>query len=213
MLGPDFTDLTLDITQETADRTHIKISPSIPLYGERWEVPEFLIPRPGGQYEGDANSQYIVSSSQEDPGTPLELFIARKEDGEVTNEIIFILSKMLVFQDQYLQFVLGTPSDTAAIFGVGESTRAVQQLEVNSTYTLWNTDIAAALFDVSLYGTHPFLIQISATGKASGILFMNSNAMDISVFHSDSQGNSVGVQSTGGVLDLYVFAGPTPAGM
>lgn len=141
----------------------------------------------------------------------MELYIARKEDGEVTNELIFILSKMLVFQDQYLEFVLGTPPDNAALFGMGESTRAVQQLQVNSTYTLWNTDIASAVFDAALYGTHPFLIQISATGKASGIMFMNSNAMDVSIFQSDSMGNSVGVQSTGGIIDLYVFAGPTPA--
>lgn len=64
MLGPDFTDLTMAITQETADRTHIKIAPPT----ARWEIPESLIPRPGGQFEGDANTQYIVSSSQDDPG-------------------------------------------------------------------------------------------------------------------------------------------------
>ena len=207
MLGPDIAELTLNITQETADRTHIKI---IPPNSNRWEVPESVLPRPGGEYEAAANSQYIVSST-DDPGNPLELFIARVADGEVTNEIIFILSKMLVYQDQYLEFVLGTPPDTAAIYGVGESTRATQQLQPNSTYTLWNTDIAAAIFDVSLYGSHPFIIQVSNTGKASGILFVNSNAMDISVFHSDYQGNAVGVQSTGGVIDLYVFAGPTPS--
>jgi alpha-glucosidase len=211
MLGPDFTNLTIDITQETADRTHIKIVPSVPLYGQRWEVPETLLPRPGGVFEGDANSQYVISSSEDDPGQPMEVFVTRIENGVATNELIFILSKMLVFQDQYLEFVLGTPPDTAALFGVGESTRAVQQLQANSTYTLWNTDIASAVFDVALYGTHPFLIQVSATGKSSGILFMNSNAMDVSVFQSDSMGNSVGVQSTGGVIDLYVFAGPTPA--
>jgi alpha-glucosidase len=211
MLGPDFTDLTLDITQETADRTHIKIAPSVALYGDRWEVPESLLPRPGGAFEGDANSEFVITSSAQDPGSPLEIIVTRAEDGEATTEPIFILSKMLVFQDQYLEFVLGTPPDTAALFGVGESTRATQRLQANSTYTLWNTDIASAVFDVSLYGTHPFLIQVSATGKASGILFMNSNAMDISVFNSDSMGNSVGVQSTGGVIDLYVFAGPTPA--
>lgn len=211
LLGPDFTTLTLDITQETADRTHIKIVPSTALYGERWEVPEDLLPRPGGEFVGTSNSKYVVSSSMEDPGQPLELFVTRTPGGTPTNEVIFILSKMLVFQDQYLQFVLGTPPDNAALFGIGESTRAVQQLTANSSYTLWNTDIAAAVFDVSLYGSHPFLIQISKTGKASGILFMNSNAMDISVFNSDSMGNSVGVQSIGGVIDLYVFAGPTPA--
>lgn len=211
IFGPDFSELTLDITQESADRTHIKISPSASLYGPRWEVPEDVLPRPGGLYEGVASSQFIVSESSSDPGSPLELLITRKKHGQPTIELIFILSKMLVFQDQYLQFVLGTPPDTAALFGLGESTRAQQRLQSNTTYTLWNTDTASAVFDASLYGTHPFLVQVSASGKASGILFENSNAMDVSVFQSDSMGDSVGVQSTGGVLDLYVFAGPTPA--
>lgn len=116
----------------------------------------------------------------------------------------------LVFQDQYIQFVLGVPSKTGATYGFGESTRHSQQLTYNSTYTLWNTDQGASNFDQSLYGSHPFYIQVSEDGKAHGVLFLNSNGMEVTVTESASQGNTIGVQSTGGLLDIYVFAGPTP---
>jgi alpha-glucosidase (family GH31 glycosyl hydrolase) len=116
-----------------------------------------------------------------------------------------------VFQDQYLQFVLGVPGDVGATYGFGESTRHSQKLTYNSTYTLWNTDQGASNFDQSLYGSHPFYIQVTEDGKAHGVLFLNSNGMDVTVTESATQGNTIGVQSTGGVIDIYVFAGPTPA--
>jgi alpha-glucosidase (family GH31 glycosyl hydrolase) len=116
----------------------------------------------------------------------------------------------LVFQDQYIQFVLGVPSKVGATYGFGESTRHSQQLTYNSTYTLWNTDQGASNFDQSLYGSHPFYIQVAADGKAHGVLFLNTNGMEVTVTESASQGNTIGVQSTGGLIDIYVFAGPTP---
>ena len=82
---------------------------------------------------------------------------------------------------------------------------------MNTTYTLWNTDMPASNFDNSLYGSHPFYIQVSKTGKAHGVLFLNSNAMDVTLTESADQGNTIGIQSTGGLVDLYIFAGPTPS--
>ena len=142
--------------------------------------------------------------------SPLELVVSRQVNGVATGELIFILSKMLVFQDQYLQFVLGIPSNTAATYGFGESTRHTQHLSVGSSYTLWNTDYASAGFDESLYGTHPFFLQVYQDGTASGGMFLNSNAMEVTLAESSTQGGSVGIQSTGGVFDMYLFAGPTP---
>ena len=82
-----------------------------------------------------------------------------------------------------------------------------------ATYTPWNSDYLAANFDASLYGSHPFIVQVSESGKCHGVLFMNSNAMDATLWAGDSEdieGQSLGVQSTGGILDFYVLAGPTP---
>lgn len=205
--GPDYTTLDISFIQESASRTHIKINPT----GTKpWEVPETLIPRPGGQYSkknADSMVQYLSSG----PTEPLEFVISRQNNGVSTGELIFIFTKMLVFQDQYIQFVLGTPTDTVATFGIGESTRLTQHLQVNTTYTLWNSDYLAAFQNSSLYGSHPFFIQISNTGKAHGVLLLNSNAMDVSVSYSSTQGGTLGYQVTGGLIDLYIFSGPTPS--
>jgi alpha-glucosidase len=209
MLGPDFTELDITITQETASRTHIKI---VPPNSNRWEVPETLLPRPGGVYtEADALTSTIISTAKTDPNNPMEIYISRQNGGVPTGELIFIFSKMLVYQDQYIQCVLASPTGVVASYGFGESTRTSQHLEVNSTYAMWNTDHLAASFDGSLYGTHPFFIQVMPSGKAHGVMFMNSNAQQAFIADSDTMGQSIGVQTTGGVLDMYVFAGPTPA--
>ena len=43
------------------------------------------------------------------------------------------------------------------------------------------------------------------TGKASGLLLLNSNALDAVLAH-----DSLTLRATGGVIDLYVFLGPEP---
>lgn len=102
--GGDFTTLDMTITQETTSRTHIKI---VPQGSTQWEIPESLIPRPGGVYDGpDAVTRVQIS----EPTTPLEIVISRADSSTATEENIFIFSKDMVFQEQYLQYVLGVPS-------------------------------------------------------------------------------------------------------
>jgi len=58
-----------------------------------------------------------------------------------------------------------------------------------------------------LYGSHPFLMQVSPiSGLASGMLLLNSNAMDV-VLATDS----ATFRTVGGVIDLYIFLGHSPA--
>src|SRR3546814_19836436 len=45
------------------------------------------------------------------------------------------------------QFTLGFNND-AATYGVAESTREQPRLQVGSTYTMWNTELAATTYDV-----------------------------------------------------------------
>lgn len=202
IFGPDYTDLQISITQETHNRTHIRITvPDV----EQWEVPDSLLPRPGGTYLEEAATvpSFITTS-------PLQLAIFRTENGVPNGEAIFFLSKMLVYQEQYIQTVLASSPNVVATFGFGESTRHDQELQINSTYTLWNTDYASAYFDKSLYGSHPLYIQILDNGKAHGVLFLTSNAVEASVHYSETQGQTIGIQTTGGIVDFYVFSGPTP---
>lgn len=208
--GQDYVELDVSITQETKDRTHIKISvPGI----DTWEIPESLIARPGGLYTGDAAAvaTHVVPQDDDDPYDNMEILINRMNGHRPTSELIFVFTKMLVFQEQYLQFVLGSMGDVVGTFGFGESSRLNQRLATNTTYTLWNTDMPAAKFDADLYGSHPFYIQVTESGKAHGVLFMNSNAMDVTLTNSETQGNTIAIQSTGGLVDIYVFAGPTPS--
>jgi len=53
--------------------------------------------------------------------------------------------------------------------------------------------------------------KISDDGTAHGVFLMNSNALSFTFTESESKGNSIGIQSTGGIFDIYVFSGPNPA--
>ena len=93
------------------------------------------------------------------------------------------------------------------------NTAALSKTLLNTTfYSLLISHVNAYyILDVSLYGSHPFFIQIASDGKAHGVMLMNSNSMDVTLSNSDTQGETIGIQATGGIIDLYIFAGPTPS--
>lgn len=61
----------------------------------------------------------------------MEILILRARKGLPTKDLLVAFSKMLVFQDQYVQFVLGMPGSVTATYGFGEATHKLQALEVN----------------------------------------------------------------------------------
>ncbi|CAG2179604.1 unnamed protein product, partial [Oppiella nova] len=58
----------------------------------------------------------------------------------------------------------------------------------------------------NLYGVHPFYTVLEADGKAHGILFLNSNAMEYSFLPEPA----LSLKTLGGVLDFFVFLGDNP---
>ncbi|GAB2220298.1 hypothetical protein Droror1_Dr00007942 [Drosera rotundifolia] len=58
--------------------------------------------------------------------------------------------------------------------------------------------------DLNLYGSHPFYLDVREDGEAHGVVWVNSNGMDVIY-----EGDTVTWRVIGGVVDLYVFAGPT----
>jgi hypothetical protein len=134
----------------------------------------------------------------------MEILVTRAKRGIPTGELLFVFTKMLVFQDQYIQFVLCSPSKAVATFGFCESSRLTQYLEENITYTLWNTDWPSASFSESLYDSHSFYMQVTSSGKAHGVFLMNSNAMDVKLSHSEEQGSQTPLECKQLVV-LWVF--------
>ena len=49
-----------------------------------------------------------------------------------------------------------------------------------------------------------------SSGKAHGFMFLNSNAMELTVSTDASGRQTLTVQSAGGAMEIYVFGGPTP---
>lgn len=101
-------------------------------------------------------------------------------------------------------------------------------------------DIGAGSDAVNVYGSHPFALVVAPDGAAHGLLLLNSNGMDVTLeagrltfrrgawpprLHPGRLGMRLWVptvdppprpcptlrRAIGGVMDLYLFAGPSPA--
>lgn len=214
VFGPDFSFLNVVVTVETATRLNIKVTPTDESGKSlgAWEVPQSVVPRSTGEIYNNDQPNSAPTLRFRVLSEPFEVIVLRD------NEPIFFLSKMTVFQEQYLQMVFGSSAHIMASYGFGESTRLAQKLSYNTPYTLWNTDYWAAAEGAgnSLYGSHPFYLQVTDTGSAHGVLLMNSNAMEAVVSQSEPESgtdrveSAVSIQSTGGIIDLYIFSGPSP---
>mmetsp|Transcript_11117 Transcript_11117/g.29793 ORF Transcript_11117/g.29793 Transcript_11117/m.29793 type:complete len:951 (+) Transcript_11117:337-3189(+) len=193
--------LDLSITFESADTARVQITDAA---NERWTIPESLVP--AGDFEplgADEELQYELSFTN----STTELFtfaLVRKADGAV----LFDSAEAFRFEDQYIELSTALPP-TNHLFGVGEYSRSTGlPLVPGSSTTLWARDMAAANFDTNLYGSHPFYVSLSAEGKAHGAFLRNSNGMDV-VYGANA--DSLTFKVIGGVVDLFVFAGTTPA--
>jgi alpha-glucosidase (family GH31 glycosyl hydrolase) len=96
----------------------------------------------------------------------------------------------------------------ANIFGLGE--RVTDFKIKNGVYTIWAKGVPDPIDDGTppakqTYGNYPFYLATDASGRAHGVYLFNSNAMD--VFVNDK---SITFRTIGGVLDFYIFTGPSP---
>lgn len=67
------------------------------------------------------------------------------------------------------------------LYGLGEVTLPTGLLlpRDGSVITMWARDLSSANEGANLYGAHPFYLQVNGDGSAHGVLFLNSNGMDV----------------------------------
>jgi len=189
--GADIKNLNVVVTFETEDILRIKITDST---SQRWEVPQSIIPRTSATSKPAATA-YTFSYTE----SPFTFEVIRKSD----SVSVFKTAQPFVYKDQYIELATAFDSNSKT-FGLAESARTTQALK-QDTYTLWAADIAALSKDVNLYGSFPYYLQM-LNGKAHGALLMNSNGID-AVLGS----NTLTFKAIGGIIDLYVFTGSSPA--
>ncbi|XP_054288436.1 lysosomal alpha-glucosidase-like [Macrosteles quadrilineatus] len=109
-----------------------------------------------------------------------------------------------IFADQLLQISAKLPSKY--LYGLGQQ-RNNFLLDMNWTkITLFNHD-QPPVDGSNLYGSHPFYLTMEGEGMSSGVLLLNSNAMDIVL----SPAPAITYRTIGGVLDFFFFLGSSPA--
>ncbi|XP_023562027.1 sucrase-isomaltase, intestinal [Octodon degus] len=61
-------------------------------------------------------------------------------------------------------------------------------------------------YKMNSYGFHPYYMALEEEGNAHGVLLLNSNAMDVTFQPTPA----LTYRTVGGILDFYMFLGPTP---
>lgn len=193
VFGPAVQQLRVEITFESADRCHIKITDA---HKARWEVPEDVLPTPGVDPEVDRQRlNYALSYTW----SPASLAVTRLADGAV-----LFNSSSLAFEEQFVQLSTPLAGPNANVYGLGEHVKRFRLDTNHHSYTLWAADVPTPV-DQNLYGSHPFLLELRPNGNAHGVFLRNSNGMDVVL-----GGGAATFKAVGGVLDLYVLAGPAP---
>ena len=136
------------------------------------------------------------------------------ENGQVkvarsSGEVIFDSSAgPLVFEDQFLQ--ASSVLTSSYVYGIGETEHT--SFRLNQTWYQQGLFARDNFVEIgaNLWGVHPYFTNLEeakdGSRNAHGILFLNSNMMDIT-----TQPGKVTWRTTGGILDFYIMIGPSPA--
>eukprot|EP00116_Pleurobrachia_bachei_P019094 sb/3479356/ len=169
------------ISYETDSRLRVRIF-------DPKDKDRYVVPMTEHHEQAGHRMQYILTATHDLFG----FSVSRTHEAERT---IFNTSmEGLIFSDQLIQ--LNMMLKTNKVYGL-QYDGLLRRMEY-TTQSLW------ARKD---HGAHPFFMHLEHDGHASGYLLQNSDAMDIVL----NPYPAVSFRTTGGILDFYIFLGPTPA--
>uniref|UniRef100_A0A3Q2V8W7 alpha-glucosidase n=1 Tax=Haplochromis burtoni TaxID=8153 RepID=A0A3Q2V8W7_HAPBU len=192
----DIDTLRVDIKYHSSDMLQFKIyDPN----DDRYEVPvELSVPTTPETEE--SNRLYRVAIVQ----YPFGIQIIRNSTGT----IIWDSSVPgFTFSDMFIQVTTRLPSHY--VYGFGETEHKTFKHDLNyHTWGMFSKDQPPG-YKMNCYGVHPFYMGLENTADAHGVLLLNSNAMgerNVTLLPSPA----LTYRTLGGILDFYVFMGPTP---
>ncbi|KAI0648521.1 alpha-glucosidase [Trametes meyenii] len=196
VFGTDIEKLKLEVTYETKNRIHVKITdPS----DARYEVPESVLPRP---HADPSASPHTAAIQFNYTNAPFSFSVYRT----ATREVLFsTASHPIIFEPQYLRVKTNLPAN-ANLYGLGEHTDTFRLPTHNYTRTLWSRDTFGVPSRMNLYGNHPIYFEHRTTGT-HGVFLANLNGMDIKINDAEEAGTTLEYNVIGGVLDFYFLAG------
>jgi alpha-glucosidase len=133
--GTDVDSLSLSVEYQTDQRLHVNIVPShTDAKNESFYIlsPDYV--PAGKQEDGKADGSDLTFSWSNDPSFNFE--VVRHETGDV---LFSTKGSVLVFEDQFLEFVTQEPADYN-VYGLGETVRALR-LGNNYTKTMYAADV------------------------------------------------------------------------
>ncbi|XP_006861322.1 PREDICTED: maltase-glucoamylase, intestinal-like [Chrysochloris asiatica] len=192
-LSAKITTLQVSVVYHTESMLQFKIYNST---NKRYEVPMSLNTPdiPSGSPEQRLYNVNIQTS-------PFGIQIQRKSSGTV------IWDSQLpgfTFNDMLLSISTRLPSNYVYGFGESESETFRRNMSWH-TLGMFARDEPPG-YKKNSYGVHPYYMALEENGSAHGVLLLNSNAMDVTLQPTPA----LTYRTIGGILDFYVFLGPTP---
>lgn len=212
--GNDLSRLELHVIQESADHVRVRITdPSFP----RYEVPDLPVYRASMDQE-DQQPAYRVHFTER----PFGIAVTRRDSGEVLFNSTPPLQTPkpfngLVFSNQFLEISTQLQADQeiereSVLYGLGERVAPLRlgTDELGDHYPMFSRSQSVDTPHTpeggdNLFGVHPFYLQVAPSGRAHGVFMLSSNAMEVV-----TQKNALTFRITGGILDFFVFVGPSP---
>ena len=222
-LGPDVKALDFEASLLAPDVARVHISAP-----GRWALPASTLPGPAAaaRHAKDRRDDRDPLLTLAATASPFSVTVARSKYGCAGGRVdgggvgppslgapcaatpLFTTAgSRFIFKDQYLEF--STPvAPGAVLYGAGERTPAAGLALPRDglAITLWARDTAAADAGTNTYGSWPIVWEVRPDGATHALVLLSSNGLEIS-----ATGDKLTWRVTGGVIDLVVAAGPTPA--